>query len=87
METKHLFVWVICGAIAGLTADAFLPGRKISRLVSILTRGILGGIAGGLVGYLLFSGELSRPSSTMISLLGAVAAVVAFLASQRRSAE
>ncbi len=87
METKHLIVWIACGVIAGLAADCLLPGRCISRLLSIIFRGILGGVAGGLAGYLLFSGEVSRPSSTTMSLLGAVMAIVVYVALRRQSME
>lgn len=87
MEIKHLLVWIVCGAIAGLGAEFFAPARTVSRLLTFILRGILGGVAGGLIGYILFSGDASRPSSVMTSLVGAVLAVVALLALQRRSIE
>jgi len=78
---------IIIGLIAGFIARAVVPGRQSMSIWQTLLLGIVGSFIGGFLGRLLFGrGEgLIQPSSWIGSIIGAVIALLIYLAIKRRS--
>jgi uncharacterized membrane protein YeaQ/YmgE (transglycosylase-associated protein family) len=79
---------IVIGLIAGFIARAVVPGRQAMSIWQTLLLGIVGSFIGGFLGRLLFGrGEsLIQPSSWIGSIIGAIIALVIYLAIKRRSA-
>ena len=78
---------IIIGLIAGFIARAVVPGRQSMSIWQTLLLGIVCSFIGGFLGRLLFGrGEgLIQPSSWIGSIIGAVIALLIYLAIKRRS--
>jgi uncharacterized membrane protein YeaQ/YmgE (transglycosylase-associated protein family) len=81
---------VIVGAIAGFLARLLVPGRQEMSVLATIVLGIVGSFVGGLLGYLLFHKDTEegflQPSGIIGSIIGAIIALVIWVAVQRRSA-
>ena len=78
---------IVIGLIAGFIARAVVPGRQSLSILQTILLGIVGSFVGGFLGRLLFgSGNgLVQPSSWIGSIIGAIIALVIYLAVKRRS--
>ena len=79
---------LIVGAIAGFVARLLVPGRQDLSVVATIVLGIVGSFVGGLLGYLLFGKDSAegflQPSGIIGSIIGAVIALLVWVATQRR---
>ena len=78
---------VVIGLIAGFIARAVVPGRQAMSIWQTLLLGIVGSFIGGFLGRLLFGrGDgFIQPSSWIGSIIGAIIALLIYLAIKRRS--
>ncbi len=81
---------LVVGAIAGFLARLLVPGRQDLSIVATIVLGIVGSFVGGFLGYLLFGKDAAsgfvQPSGIIGSIIGAVIALLVWMAVQRRSA-
>ena len=80
---------IIVGAIAGFLARLLVPGRQDMSILATVVLGIVGSFLGGLLGYLLFHKDagdgLLQPAGIIGSIIGAIIALLIWVAVQRRS--
>ena len=80
---------IIVGAIAGFLARLLVPGRQDLSVLATIVLGIVGSFIGGLLGYLLFHKDgddgFLQPSGIIGSIIGAVIALLIWMAMQRRN--
>ena len=80
---------IIVGAIAGFLARLLVPGRQDLSVLATIVLGIVGSFVGGLLGYLLFHKDADdgflQPSGIIGSIIGAVIALLIWVAMQRRN--
>jgi uncharacterized membrane protein YeaQ/YmgE (transglycosylase-associated protein family) len=80
-----VIAWLIVGLVAGALARLLVPGRDPMGLLGTLVLGLIGSIVGGLVGNLLVGGDQAfSPAGLIGSILGAVAALIAYRAAVTR---
>jgi uncharacterized membrane protein YeaQ/YmgE (transglycosylase-associated protein family) len=84
-----LILTIIIVAIAGFLARLLVPGRQDLSVLATIMLGIVGSFVGGLLGYLLFHKDADdgflQPSGIIGSIIGAVIALLIWMAVQRRS--
>lgn len=80
---------IIVGAIAGFVARLLVPGRQDLSILGTIVLGIIGSFIGGFLGYLIFHKDadngLLQPSGIIGSIIGAVIALLIWVAVQNRS--
>ena len=80
---------IIIGAIAGFIARALVPGKDPMGIGATILLGIVGSFIGGFLGWALFGKDLSegalQPSGIIGSIIGAVIALLIWIAMQRRN--
>jgi uncharacterized membrane protein YeaQ/YmgE (transglycosylase-associated protein family) len=80
---------LIVGAIAGFLARLLVPGRQDLSVLATIVLGIVGSFVGGLLGYLLVHKDADdgflQPSGIIGSIIGAVIALLIWIAMQRRN--
>jgi uncharacterized membrane protein YeaQ/YmgE (transglycosylase-associated protein family) len=80
---------LIVGANAGFLARLLVPGRQDMSVLATIVLGIVGSFVGGLLGYLLFHKDADdgflQPSGIIGSIIGAVIALLIWIAMQRRN--
>lgn len=81
---------LVVGAIAGFIARLLVPGKQDLSIVATIVLGVVGSFVGGFLGYLLFNNDTSngflQPSGIIGSIIGAVIALLVWIAMQRRGA-
>jgi len=79
---------ILIGLIAGALGRLLVPGRDRMGIGGTILLGIVGSFIGGLLGYLLFGEDISegafQPSGVFGSIVGAVLALLAYRAMNRR---
>ncbi len=84
-----LLYLVIVGTIAGYIARALVPGRQSLSFVETMMVGIVGSFIGGFLGYLLFGSDFDdgalQASGIIGSIIGAIIALLAYVAIRNRS--
>lgn len=81
--------WIIVGLIAGFLARALVPGRQSMGLLGTLGVGLAGSLLGGWISSTIWrdATEGFHPAGLMMSTLGAIVLLLAFIAFTRRRAE
>lgn len=80
---------LVIGLIAGFIARAVVPGKQHMSIGATLLLGLVGSFVGGLLGYLLFRDDAAsgfvQPSGWIGSIIGAIIALLVWIAVRRRS--
>lgn len=74
--------WLIFGLIAGAIARLLVPGRQAMSLLKTSLLGIVGSVIGGGISWLL-TGESMRPAGWILSIVGAVIALMVAVRMQK----
>ena len=84
-----LVIWLIIGLIAGFVARAVVPGSDSMGVLGTIVLGLVGSLVGGFLGNLIsggeFPGDLWDPAGIIGSIIGAILALVAYRAMNRRT--
>ncbi|MEN3357705.1 MAG: hypothetical protein V7637_1687 [Mycobacteriales bacterium] len=84
-----IIVLLIVGLIAGALARLLVPGRDPMGVGATIVLGVVGSFIGGFLGYVIFHKDASQgalqPSGIIGSVIGAVIALLAYRAMNRRS--
>ena len=79
---------IIIGLIAGLIARAVIPGKQSMGILLTIVLGIVGSFVGGFLGFLIFgndpNGGFLQPSGIIGSIIGAIIALLIWVAVKRR---
>jgi uncharacterized membrane protein YeaQ/YmgE (transglycosylase-associated protein family) len=79
LTLSAILAWVIFGLVVGLLARVLVPGSDLMGWLGSLFLGVVGSFAGGLIAYALKLGtEPYAPAGWMLSILGAVVALVLY---------
>lgn len=77
---------LVIGAIAGFVARALVPGRQSLSLPATIGLGVVGSFVGGTLMSLLRGGGFRlEPGRILVSILGAIIALVIYIALTGRS--
>jgi len=76
--------WIIFGAIVGLIAKLFHPGRDPGGVVITILLGIAGSMLGGFIGRALGLYREGEGAGLIMSILGAILLLVIYSAVARR---
>lgn len=80
---------LVIGLIAGFIARAVVPGRQSMGIGATIVLGVIGSFIGGFLGYLIFHNDgddgFVQPSSWIGSIIGAIIALLIYMAMNRRS--
>lgn len=68
--------WIVFGLVIGLIARFLVPGRQPMGWLATMGLGIAGSFAGGFLKFLFAGGAPLQPSGMLMSILGAIIAVV-----------
>jgi uncharacterized membrane protein YeaQ/YmgE (transglycosylase-associated protein family) len=80
-----IIAWIIVGLIAGAIAKLVVPGTGRMGCLGTIVLGLVGSIIGGLLGDLIQPGnQRFEPAGILGSIIGAVIALLALRAAQRR---
>jgi uncharacterized membrane protein YeaQ/YmgE (transglycosylase-associated protein family) len=78
---------IVVGAIAGFLARLLVPGPDPMGVLATIVLGIVGSFVGGFLGYILFGKDASsgalQPSGLIGSIIGAIIALLVYLAMNR----
>jgi len=74
-----VIVWTVFGLVCGLLARLLVPGRQAIGLGMTILLGIVGSFVGGFIAYLFTGGEPLQASGFIMSLVGAIVVLVAYL--------
>ena len=84
-----LVIWLIIGLIAGFVARAVVPGSDSMGVIGTIVLGLVGSLVGGFLGNLIsgggFPGDLWDPAGIIGSIIGAILALIAYRAMNRRT--
>lgn len=77
--------WILFGLIVGAIARLLLPGRQPMGIVMTMFLGVVGSLAGGLIAWAFRLGTGPyEPSGWIMSIIGAVIVLWAYIAYARR---
>jgi len=80
---------LVIGLVAGFLARALVPGRQHMGIGATLVLGLVGSFVGGFLGKLLFGADSGsgfvQPSGWIGSIIGAIIALLIWIAVRRRS--
>jgi uncharacterized membrane protein YeaQ/YmgE (transglycosylase-associated protein family) len=76
--------WIIFGLIVGAVAKLLMPGRDPGGIIVTMLLGIVGAVLVGFLGRAMGFYEAGEAAGFFMSLLGAVALLVAYRAMTRR---
>ena len=80
--------WIVVGLIAGSLGKLFVPGRQPLGCLMTLGLGLVGSFVGGFISSVIFGPDPTDPglhaSGIIMSTIGAVIILAAFLAIQKR---
>ncbi|TWT65942.1 hypothetical protein Pla123a_48530 [Posidoniimonas polymericola] len=79
-------VWAVFGLIAGAIARLLVPGRQAMGTLATMVLGIIGSFVGGFIGYMFAGGELVQASGFIMSVIGAVIALLISIYAGKRNA-
>ena len=79
-----IIVWAVFGIICGALGRLFVPGRQPMGIFATMAMGILGSFIGGFIAYLFAGGSALQPSGFILSVIGAVIAVITYTSLARR---
>ena len=82
----NLIGWAIFGLIVGAIARFLIPGRQSMGLIATMLLGIVGSFVGGSLWSLFAGGEFGQSSGWIGSVIGAVIALLIYVALTRKSA-
>jgi len=71
--------WIIVGLVVGALAKLFMPGRDPGGIIVTILLGIAGAFVGGAVGRALGFYDPGQPAGWIMSILGAMALIWAYL--------
>ncbi|BDI22546.1 GlsB/YeaQ/YmgE family stress response membrane protein [Herbiconiux sp. L3-i23] len=81
---------IVIGLIAGALARLIVPGKQNVGIVATILLGIVGSFIGGFLGFLLFGQDAQdgflQPAGIIGSIIGAIIALLIWIAVTRRSA-
>ena len=84
MSTLYAIIaWFVFGLIAGGLARLLVPGRQSMSLFMTSLLGIAGSVIGGGISWLL-TGEPLQPAGWILSIIGAVIALVLIVRTQQK---
>ena len=75
--------WTLFGLVAGAIARLLIPGRQPIGILMTIILGIVGSLLGGFVAYLFTGGDPLQASGWIMSILGAVIVLGAYVAFAR----
>ncbi|QDU93008.1 GlsB/YeaQ/YmgE family stress response membrane protein [Lignipirellula cremea] len=78
--------WMFFGLICGFLARLLLPGRQTMGYLATMILGIIGSFAGGFISYIFMGGEPLQASNFLMSLIGAILVLLAYVAYARNTA-
>jgi uncharacterized membrane protein YeaQ/YmgE (transglycosylase-associated protein family) len=76
--------WIVFGLIVGALARLIVPGRQHLSIAMTIVLGVVGSLAGGFVAWLIFGGEPLQAAGWIMSLIGAVVVLWAYVAMNKR---
>ncbi|TWT35535.1 hypothetical protein KOR34_04280 [Posidoniimonas corsicana] len=81
MDLFGVISWILFGLAVGAIARLLMPGRQRLGWLMTITLGVVGSFVGGALSTLLFASSDSfvRPSGWIMSILGAVVVLLAYL--------
>lgn len=84
-----IIIVLVVGLIAGAVARLVVPGRQSMSVLATIVLGVVGSFVGGFLGFLLFhadpQGGFLQPAGIVGSIIGAIIALVVYLAVTGRS--
>jgi len=79
-----VIVWAMFGLLVGAIARLLVPGRQPIGIAGTMAVGIIGSLVGGFIAWLFTGGEPLQWSGILLSILGAVIVLWAFVGATRR---
>lgn len=80
-----IIVWAVFGLIAGAVARLLVPGRQAMSWLATTALGIVGSFVGGFIGYVFAGGEMVQASGFIMSVIGAVIALLIAIYAGKRN--